>query len=600
MSRKKSRDPRLRLEIIRRSHAVSPFGVGSIVDLPNESVMPLAIDFWGGNFGIPIYDGRLEKRLGVTEFRMIPSHTESRNDGVPSVYFPRWMFCPSCRRFRPVEKWKADYDRIYSKPFSIPLCNTCRHRLVPARFIVACEHGHIDDFPWVEWAHSRRGVCATPELKISTGGTTGSLRGIRITCDSCDDWRTMEDSFSEGIHPRCTGNMPWLRTSEPCSLKPRTLQRGASNAYFPLVIGSIVIPTQSRGLEQALKSSKWWPILADESMGVSSVRDVAIQQLAQELERKEEEVSFVLSQMLDPEPAGDQVSEVSYRHQEYDMFVRGDLSSGDLRLESISADKYDLANIKSVTLVHRMREVRALVAFSRLRPLDKHVVPDEDSTTGSTRAVFVRGRKKNGHWLPAVEVRGEGFFLRFDQDALRDWAATDRVASRAQLLHERYNAMVGERGLAPREISPQFIFLHTFAHLLIRQLTFDAGYGSASLRERIYSNDVSGAPTMSGILIYTASGDSDGTLGGLVRLGKPSSLEQTIENMARTAYWCSSDPLCAESMGQGLDSLNLAACYACTLLPETGCEESNRLLDRALVVGPPDDPDLGFLTRVLQ
>ncbi len=103
---------------------------------------------------------------------------------------------------------------------------------------------------------------------------------------------------------------------------------------------------------------------------------------------------------------------------------------------------------------------------------------------------------------------------------------------------------------------------------------------------------------MQGVLIYTASGDSEGTMGGLVRQGEPDRLPDTIERAVRKAQWCSSDPVCIESTGQGTDNANLAACHACVLISETSCEEGNRLLDRATVVGTPDDPGAGFFQRM--
>jgi hypothetical protein len=39
---------------------------------------------------------------------------------------------------------------------------------------------------------------------------------------------------------------------------------------------------------------------------------------------------------------------------------------------------------------------------------------------------------------------------------------------------------------------------------------------------------------------------------------------------------------------------NLAACHACVLAPETSCQHFNSLLDRALLVGAPDNPELGY------
>lgn len=80
---------------------------------------------------------------------------------------------------------------------------------------------------------------------------------------------------------------------------------------------------------------------------------------------------------------------------------------------------------------------------------------------------------------------------------------------------------------------------------------------------------------MSGILIYTASGDSEGTMGGLVRQGRPDTFPTIFKRAIESAMTCSNDPVCSLSMGQGRDSLNLSACYACTLVPETSCEEFN-------------------------
>jgi hypothetical protein len=104
---------------------------------------------------------------------------------------------------------------------------------------------------------------------------------------------------------------------------------------------------------------------------------------------------------------------------------------------------------------------------------------------------------------------------------------------------------------------------------------------------------------MSGILVYTAAGDSEGTMGGLVQQGKPTRLESLFRGAIQDARWCSSDPLCIESSGQGIDSLNLAACHACSLLPETSCEEGNRHLDRALLIGTPSHPEIGFFHRLI-
>jgi hypothetical protein len=160
-------------------------------------------------------------------------------------------------------------------------------------------------------------------------------------------------------------------------------------------------------------------------------------------------------------------------------------------------------------------------------------------------------------------------------------------------LQARLNRLAQERNRVPRHLTPAQLLIHSFSHLLIRQLSFECGYDSSSLRERLYVSDAAEHP-MCGLLIYTASGDSEGTLGGLVRQGEPGRLDATIRAALANAAICSSDPLCIESEGQGTHSLNRAACHACALLPETSCEEGNLLLDRAVVIGTPDQPDLGF------
>jgi len=141
------------------------------------------------------------------------------------------------------------------------------------------------------------------------------------------------------------------------------------------------------------------------------------------------------------------------------------------------------------------------------------------------------------------------------------------------------------------------VMLHTLAHLLINELVFACGYSSASLRERLYVSDGSGRE-MAGLLIYTAAGDSEGTMGGLVRMARPQNLRSVLASALNDARWCSTDPVCMDigERGQGPDSCNLAACHGCALLPETSCEEFNRFLDRGLVVGTFSDPSLGYFS----
>ena len=137
------------------------------------------------------------------------------------------------------------------------------------------------------------------------------------------------------------------------------------------------------------------------------------------------------------------------------------------------------------------------------------------------------------------------------------------------------------------------LLVHSLSHSLINQWSLECGYPAAALRERLYVSDA-----MAGILIYTATTDSAGSLGGVISLAETNRLAATFVGAVQTAGWCSSDPLCIEAVAAGVDSLNLAACHACLLLPEVSCEHSNVFLDRVMLVGTADSPELGLYSNL--
>lgn len=288
-----------------------------------------------------------------------------------------------------------------------------------------------------------------------------------------------------------------------------------------------------------------------------------------------------------------EVEEASYRQQEYKVFSR-DLQVGypktDLDIRGGELAKYgELSRnaFSRIALLHKLRETRAFEGFSRIYATGL--------TRTEQRSLFI-DLPLAKRWLPAIVVRGEGIFLQFSETRLQQWVDRHRqeLEGRLALMRQNLNALATRRHQELRVISPRFVLLHTFAHLLINQMVQDCGYGSSSLRERIYSAE--GDSPMAGILIYTAAGDSEGTMGGLVRMGQSDRLENVIRGALEKAHWCSTDPVCIESKGQGPDNCNLAACHSCALLPETSCEEQNRLLDRGVVIGTIENPSIGFFS----
>jgi hypothetical protein len=233
-------------------------------------------------------------------------------------------------------------------------------------------------------------------------------------------------------------------------------------------------------------------------------------------------------------------------------------------------------------LVTKLREVRALAYFSRILPEQTKIRP---------------GLHHEVDWLPAIQVFGEGVFLSLNEHAVRAWETDAVIAAAAAELEQRRlsSLMVGR---LRRRASPRFLLVHTLAHLLIRQLTFECGYSASSLRERVYARTPAEGDPQAGILIYTAAGDVEGTLGGLVRQGEPPRLSRTVLAALERASWCSADPICRESKSQGFQGLNRGACHACSLVAETSCDFANALLDRSFVVG--GIGVAGFFEAILQ
>lgn len=609
---------------VRLSQIITTYGPGAIIDFVDQPLMTATPKEWR-LFNI-IHDERLEKVLGVDEFRL---HKSSDSGvGVPFVRFPSWYFCPKCKRFQPISQWEKEYIPTKNgKEFMTkPVCCECKRiPLVPSSVLVACEKGHIDDFPWIEWIHLKKGqVCKNPQLKISSSSGSLGLEGFKVKC-SCGASNTLAGAFSKGAFEkikneeyrkkfRCSGKLQWKGTKEECGIYdvyPQAVLRNASNIYFSKIESSIVIPPYSDELNSLIENSEKYKSLLDaknmhENMGMSEqfktmFLNMYIQEIAKEI-RKEDSldvITNIITRKLYDNLEYEGNNRNKYRLEEYNALMENVKSecfnSRDFKIEKIDGKKYKIKEISSVTLVKRLREVRALVGFTRINPPNNYMMGMESSDGGS-RVIDIKD--KEDRWYPAYEVRGEGIFIELNTELIDKWILeNDYIKEKVKILEERYNKEKDND--SKRLITPKFILLHTLAHILIREFSFECGYSATSLKERIYCDLPGDLDTMSGILIYTADGDSEGSLGGLVKQGDPSILPKIFINAIKRASWCSYDPVCINSGGQGRRSQNLAACHSCVLLPETSCEEFNVLLDRSCIVGKLDNKDIGFFKNYI-
>ncbi|MET7490819.1 DUF1998 domain-containing protein [Streptomyces sp900116325] len=585
---------------VRRAQMITTYGVGSMVAVDNESFIVSGIDSWNISEAPTVYEHRLARVLGVKSFRLPPASDDTSKDGVHVRRFPLWHSCPNCNALQHVRGFNCSPGKNE--------CGDCDEELVPARFVMACAKGHIDDFPYWKWAHRNNrqggdsGFCGG-EMRLRTNGKTASLRSILISCTCGIPEVSMEGAFRStalsDLKVFCSGQRPWLKDApaEHCSEKPRTLQRGSSVAWQPIVKTALSIPPWSDG--HAARLELHWDTLREMNRDGIEIYLKALT-LQENYEFSTDNVMALLEaenheETGPDEDRGTDQAYVALRKQEYERLIAGRLESETDHEDQFvcepprsSAAVLTPYGVTGPMLVKRLREVRALKSFSRV---------DTPETRADVHEAALSLTPMD--WLPAMEVQGEGVFLRLDEQRLDAWAQSVAVAARVERIRNNHERMMRQRAQDPQFVpdspaSGRMVLLHTLAHALINEWSLDGGYPAASLRERLYAND-----SMAGMLICTATSDSAGSLGGLVAQGEPDRLASSMHSALIRAQWCSADPLCVESEGSGVGGINLAACHACVLLPETSCEHNNGLLDRALLIGTPEDPSIGFFNEGL-
>jgi hypothetical protein len=576
---------------LRLSETVTPFGVGAIVDIRGASLIAPDTSWWEKEYASEIHCDRLVDRLGPGILLEAPTHADRaarETKGLLYWRFPEWRFCERCTRLsRTTGKDKGKW---------VNLCADCKGALVPMRYVAVCERGsHIQDIPWFLWAHRGHdnGVTETvrhcrayKELRFVRSSTQGEgLKSLRVTCSACKRSRPLSDLVGvetlrrDGI--RCGGRQPWEddHVGDPCEHNLVAVQRGATGNYIAERISALDIPEErprSVSDADAIRAHVYFEKVVADNGGPQA--EMVASWIATELGVTPDVVMALAVSDGDPDDA----VVLDLKDGEWAAFLKKletpgrDTSEGDFvvdgwRIEHNDVTPQSVADaIAGVGQVRRVREVRALKGFRR-RSADAVLIPADLGPDAKRRPVY-----------PAIEMFGEGVFIRFDEQRLSAWESQPAVQARAAILMERRNATPWAHRLDVPE--PRFVALHTVAHLLMRRLAFASGYSSASLQERIYANSDRSDQT-AGVLIYTAAGDAQGTLGGLVRLGAPEKLVPLLMAALDDADYCSNDPVCMESDRHGTGALNLSACHGCSLVSETSCETSNRLLDRQLVLG---------------
>src|SRR5271157_301239 len=615
-----SSSDRRKIGEIRPSQLLYNYGVGSIVELPSLSVMVMGLEDW------PIEQGVTEigepRLLRAVQYELNPQvaklltppvtsestgiasspFDETANIGVPVAPFPRWHVCPQCRLLAPLQSglFELKLD-LYRRDRSRYVHKNCQRQgkpptVVPARFLVACEHGHLDDFPWVEFVHRGKSNCSY-ELRLREFGASGEVADIQVECVKCESKRRLSDAFSdEGKDElsKCRGRWPHLRKfdEEKCDGTQRAILLGASNSWFPIMLSVLSIPSTTDKLGQLVEWN--WADLEE----CQSARDVKLKRklLKGLYAYNEDQIWEAVVKKKDSSGKDDSDSS-ELREPEWEVFSNPEpnLNSRNFRLRIVEPPRAYRKVLTKVVLAEKLREVRALIGFTRIEsPGDYTELGDFPK---EQRVPLTRTAPK---WVPTSDVRGEGIFLQFSEDAIESWVKKTKERE-AEFLeaHKRWRKNRGHKYPEDGFPTMRYVLLHSLAHALIRQFAVECGYTTASIRERIYSRPPeTDVEPMAGILLYTAAPDSEGTLGGLVALGEPKTLGRHLDQALESMRLCASDPLCAEHhpLKDGL-TMHGAACHACLFLPETSCERGNKYLDRSVLVSTVEADDLAFFSN---
>ncbi|MBA8792843.1 hypothetical protein FHX74_000437 [Friedmanniella endophytica] len=589
----------------RPSQLMTAAGIGAVADLPGMSVLVRGLEAWGAG-GPVIAEPRLLAEVraalpgkNVTSLRAAPFDPATADDpytsvGIPVTTFPRWLRCPACNQLLPIDgvnqlqlihRWGRRPDlakwihQYCAKQGNRPAAR--RRACIPARFVVACARGHLDEFPYVDFVHQADlSACPGPQLEIRDAGSVLGPR-VSVTCTACKARRNISEAAgtrNAGNLPRCRGRHPHLQTFETCPEQLKLMVLGASNLWFGETISALHLPTADPAHTEIDEN---WDILslAPEAAllhrmvaGMSNVgvlRELGADELWAMVE---EERHRRADDSGSDEENGESLLDAEWQLLCHPTTIEQD---DDFRAVPTPPPAAHDRLLKQVVQVERLREVQAAIGFTRVE------APSSGGPGVQRRAPLSRSHIG---WVPAVERRGEGIFLELQEPAVAAWAESQQDHPDVVALRGAYRRWLINRDRQPDPDFPiqRYLLLHTLSHLLLRQVALECGYSAASIRERLYVGTPN-VPT-AGILLSTAASDSEGTLGGLVALANRRFLGPLLDHALRGAELCSSDPLCAEHLpAEPSDALHGAACHACLYASETSCESGNRWLHRGVL-----------------
>lgn len=607
---------------LRQSQLLTTFGPGSMVDLPTRSVIISGLSFWKGEKQY-IREERLASKVAKSlqdqlsagqDIKLFTPPRQSSDprasiSGVDAFVFPTWFLAQIDRpvehagkryRTRPLVPWgKVKGGLTFEGK---------RVQAVPVRFVQACTNGHLSDINWNAFVHNDFDSKCRGQLWLDEAGSGNDFEEIFVRCEQCKERRPLSQAKipNSKVLGSCGGHRPWLgpRGNEPCRKSKisaetgdrietdqpeynRLLVRSASNAYFSQILSVISMPDQEEELKQAVDR-----FYEEDLQYTENLRDVQKELRKAKFADLVEFGAELVWAEIQRRKANQVAPDKSIKQVELEALLSCPAEKGkeapaeDKVFQGYTRPPHALnpkwqSVIDKVVLVHRLREVVALIGFTRFEAAMPDINGEIDDLEIGVRRATLDFEPK---WVPAIENLGEGIFISFKRELIQEWLNKPAVKAREAMLEKGYRRWAQNRGISPdskqRFPGAAYIMLHSLSHLLITSVSLECGYASSAIRERIYAFPDIGY----GILLHTGTSGSEGTLGGLVEVGRR--IEHHLGKALEQGRLCSNDPVCAQHQPDSPQEdrfLHGAACHGCLLIAETSCERRNEMLDRALV-----------------
>ena len=622
---------------MRPSEFVLTYGPGSIIETrrgPRLIPMPdMEINNEGtpgsklihnlNKYSIPLPPNAIP-RLNVKIYRL-PSSEESLKDRSDrtiwnTIIFPLYFICNSDHggNGNYLFKFKLDFKE-FDWNRGVPICPKCRssEHVSAVRFVMACNMGHLDDVNWIEAIHGRNSRCS------STGfwwKGSGSMSRITIECEKCGTRKKLYEVYNSKLTCTCRYPERSFYSSKCEPHEARVIHRQASNIRIPLSDTYFYVPPFATDIYRFFSRDAFKPIFS-----AIDPSEVSFEKVYNAVKLFDPDLAQELSDFCRSNNCYDKIGEVAelfrkIRSGNADILeteFRGLLKALE---EGYPPQTYSSDERKRVLFEADKNEVKYLVPNAGTRFTRKYaVLPvkklhaviyqkgyqrliDPDTSLLKPQTVDIGIKDNNSVWYPGVEFTSEGLFITLEPHSGSAFKAfAEQNSERWSEWLEAYKRCRGSCAEYPEllfknqmksvenqkkrvELHPLFVWWHTLSHLLIREISIYAGYSSASIRERIYADPDAQEP-YAGILLYANEPGSEGTLGGLVSL--VNNFDLIMNRAVARSLSCSNDPACRESRFILGNSVNGAACYACSLVSETSCEHRNAWLDRMLLAEVP-------------